>query len=169
MTCGRNEAKAAYDAVVEENKRLKAKLEQYDKPEDSSVLNDRFEKEIWEPYGKIGSKKIAFARWKRLSTVQQGEAACYIKGYVKATPKGSIPQRRRCEVYISKETWYDTLPEPTNQYGKPDVARSSAYNVETQEDLELVAKKARIAKELREVNKGMNIRDRLNSNSRDNA
>ena len=159
MTCGRNEAKAAYDAVVEENKQLKAKLAKYENPPTNEQDKQDFINNFWTPYGKKGNVKTTIKRWKALSKTKQKLAMDHVPKYVKATPDKQY--RKNAEVYLNQECWNDELPEGARE----TVVRQKP----TKEGLELEAGKERIREEVRKVNAGINIRERLSKGSSENA
>ena len=161
MTCGRNEAKAAYDAVVEENKQLKAKLTKYENPPTNEQDKQDFINNFWTPYGKKGNVKTTIKRWKALSKTKQKLAMDHVPKYVKATPDKQY--RKNAEVYLNQECWNDELPEGARE----TVVRQKP----TKEGLELEAGKERIREEARKLNQsmGINIRERLSKGSSENA
>ena len=159
MTCGRNEAKAAYDAVVEENKQLKAKLAKYEVPPINEQDKQDFINNFWAPYGKKGNVKTTIKRWKALSKTKQKLAIEHVPKYVKATPDKQY--RKNAEVYLNQECWNDELPEGARE----TVVRQKP----TKEGLELEAGKERIREEVRKVNAGINIRERMSKGSSENA
>ena len=161
MTCGRNEAKTAYDAVVEENKQLKAKLTKYENPPTNEQDKQDFINNFWTPYGKKGNVKTTIKRWKALSKTKQKLAMDHVPKYVKATPDKQY--RKNAEVYLNQECWNDELPEGARE----TVVRQKP----TKEGLELEAGKERIREEARKLNQsmGINIRERLSKGSSENA
>ncbi|OAV68534.1 hypothetical protein Barb6XT_00081 [Bacteroidales bacterium Barb6XT] len=87
-------------------------------PPDSSNSEFDFEN-VWELYGKKGSRKISLSRWNALSKVKKRLATDYIPAYVNATPERRF--RKNFETYISREAWNDELPVRSER-GQPVVS-----------------------------------------------
>ena len=141
MTCGRNEAKAAYDAVVEENKALKAKIKK--------LKVARFKKptaaEVATYMSSIGLKS-------------KEEADKFVDFY--ATKGWKVGKNPMIDWEAAVRNW-------ARGQAKETVARPQIDN----EDPKLQAGKERLARELREVNQGMgmSVKERLSRGSNENA
>lgn len=139
MTCGRNEAKAAYDAVVEENKALKAKI-----------------------------KKLKVARFRKPTAVEVGaymitiglkskeEADKFVDFY--ATKGWKVGKNPMIDWEAAVRNW-------ARGQAKETVARPQI----NKEDPKLQAGKERLARELHAVNQGINIKERMSRGSNGNA
>lgn len=77
---------------------------------DNNIVKEQFEK-VWIEYTKIGPKKVAYERFKRLTETNRlhiiNHVPLYIQCHRKAEKMDFIPH---FATYISQERWHDELP-----------------------------------------------------------
>lgn len=83
--------------------------------------------ELWKAYGRVGNKKAALRRYKRLTKAQREEVKEKIGPYVSATHKSKFPTRKHMATWLNPELehWNDALPSAgVDQGGAVTVAKA---------------------------------------------
>lgn len=141
-------------ALEKENSRLQGIIDKKEKDKKEKFDETEFEY-FWCQYGKKGNKKTTKRRWANLSYKNKNLITKHVPKYVKATPNKAF--RKNAETYLNQEVWFDELPEVTDSYGNKEPVRT--YNQPIAKEVE--DKIFKEAKELRNKNRGLSVRDRL--------
>jgi len=152
----RSEFVAAYTALENEIKQLKAKLQQY---EGASQTNEEAENEFlkfWKIYGCKGNKKTARKYWFNLSNKKKELAWDKVSDYVRSKPEKCY--RKDGEKWIKNECWNDEIVEAAQPYGRPPAVRAQTSIIE---DDKTEALRLAEAAKLRQASRGRNVRGML--------
>jgi len=83
--------------------------------------------DAWDQWGKIGTRKTALTKWKRMAQYDRALAIEAIPAWVAATTKdGTYPSRPHLSTWLNQSRWEDAPPmsRPTHQADQPDWVQS---------------------------------------------
>ncbi len=102
------------------------RLQEYEGIQTKDEKEAEFER-FWKRHQCHGNRKTTRARYLKLSKKNKDLIEMHHPKYVKATHKAAYPTRKYGEVYISKEAWFDEIPQAiqNNSYTAPPAATGS--------------------------------------------